>query len=134
MIPMKRTGRDLVLLFLRLVAGGSMFAGHGLSKFRRLLDGGEITFADPIGLGPVLSFYLTVFAEGICTLLICAGLYTRLATIPLIITLLVIIFVIHLQDPFGKIELPLLYLASYVVLLVLGPGRYALDTMRKRMI
>ncbi len=129
-----RGGFDWVMLALRLVLGGAMIYGHGWSKVLRVIKGNTATFRDPIGLGPELSLYMATFAEGLCSTLLILGLFTRLATLPLMFTMLVAIVFIHWQDPFPKIELPLLYLAGFLVILVLGPGRYALDTWRKSMV
>ena len=127
----RSTFQDLVLLLIRLGAGGALIAQHGFRKFSRLLEGGEIHFSNPIGLGPVLSLYLTVFAEFFCAALVIVGLLSRMATIPLIILFLVLIFFVHLHDPFPKIELPLLYLLGFMAILAYGPGRFSIDALRK---
>lgn len=88
---------------------------------------GASQFGDPLGLGSELSLALTVFAEFVCAILLILGLATRLATIPLIITMVVAGFIVHGNDPFGKKEMALLYLAVYFVLLITGPGKYSLD-------
>lgn len=117
---------DIAILALRVTVGCFMIT-HGVGKLQMLLDSGGGKFGDPIGLGPTLSLILTVFAELICSFLILMGFATRLAAIPLIITMIVAIFVVHANDPFGNKELPGLYLAIYVVLLVLGSGRFSVD-------
>ncbi len=127
--------RDLALLFLRLVAGGSMLYSHGWGKLMRLFTQSPIEFRDPLGVGAPASLGLAAFAEAICSILLIIGLFTRLATVPLIITMLVIIFLVHWTDPFNKIELPLLYLAVYALLAATGPGKYSLDeTVRNKVI
>lgn len=120
------TGISLSLLFLRIVAGVFMLT-HGYGKFLMLFGDAPIRFADPLGVGPVVSLGLTVFAEVLCSLLLIAGLATRLSAIPLIVTMLVAALVVHAPDPFVRKELPLLYAAVYMVLLVAGSGKYAVD-------
>src|SRR5687767_1672766 len=73
---------DLCLLLLRVFVSCFMFT-HGLPKFVKLMEGGEIEFGDPIGLGPVTSLVLTVFAEVICSTFVLIGLATRISVIPL---------------------------------------------------
>lgn len=119
--------QDLALLALRVSAGGSMLAAHGVRKAERLFAGGEIRFADPIGLGTELSLYLVVAAEVLCAALVAIGLLSRLATIPLLIMLLVIIFAVHFHDPFSEKELPIFYGMAFLVILTFGPGRFSLD-------
>ena len=119
---------NIWLLLLRLCVGGFMLT-HGIPKFEKLMAGGEIQFADPFGLGATTSFVLTVFAEALCSILIAIGLATRLAAVPLIVTMAVAAFIQHGADPFAKKELALLYLLIYITILVFGPGIYSLDAM-----
>jgi putative oxidoreductase len=117
---------DLVVLIIRVAVAAFMLT-HGVPKLNRLFAGGEIQFADPIGAGPVFSLILVVFAEFLCSIFIGIGLGTRLATIPLIITMAVAAFITHGSDPFGRKEIALLYLLFYIVLLVTGSRKYSLD-------
>jgi putative oxidoreductase len=116
------------LLILRLSAGGFMLT-HGYPKLTRLFESGEIKFGDPLGIGPAASLVLAVFAEFICSILVGLGLFTRLATVPLIITMLVAAFIAHGEDPFSKKELALMYILVYVTLLVFGGGKYSMDEL-----
>lgn len=118
---------DLSLLLLRIAAGGFMLS-HGYGKMVKLFNG-TFEFADPIGLGVELSLVLTVFSEVLCALFIVLGILPRFAAIPLIITMIVIVFVVHASDGFGKQELPLFYLISYAVILLLGGGKYSLQRL-----
>ena len=119
---------DIVLLVLRITIAALMLT-HGLPKMDTLLSGGPIQFVSVFGLSPAVSLGLTVFAEVFCSILILVGFGTRLAAIPLIITMAVAAFIIHAADPFGKQEMAILYLAVYVVLLIAGSGRYSLDSL-----
>lgn len=116
---------DVWLLILRILSTGFMFT-HGMPKFQRLLSG-DMRFGDPIGLGPDTSLVLAIGAEVGCATLVLIGLATRLAVIPLMFTMLVAAFIAHGDDPFGKMELPLLYFLVYATLLVVGAGRYSVD-------
>lgn len=120
-------GIDLSLLLVRIASGGFMFS-HGWGKMMKLIEG-NFEFGDPIGLGPEISLILTVFAEIICAFFLLLGCFTRLVSIPLIITMLVAVFVVHLDHDFGKKELGLFYLISYLVLLISGGGKYSVDTI-----
>ena len=93
----------------------------------KLFAGGEIQFADPIGLGATASLVLTVFAEVICAAAILVGFKTKWASIPLIFTMLVAAFVVHADDPFGKKEFALLYAVGYLAISLLGAGKYSID-------
>lgn len=117
---------DVVLLILRVGVAALMLT-HGLPKLQMLFGGGEIQFPGVLGMSPALSLALAVFAEVLCSILIFIGLGTRLASIPLIITMLVAVFMIHASDPFASQELGLLYLFLYIPLLILGGGKFSLD-------
>lgn len=117
---------DLALLALRLFFGLSMALAHGLGKIQNF-DTYAAKFFDPIGVGPAAALGLAIFAEFFCSLGLVAGLFTRLAAVPLIVTMSVAAFMVHLSDGFQKMELALLYLAVYVVLLLAGAGRFSLD-------
>lgn len=119
---------DLGILIIRISVAIFMLV-HGLPKLGRFFTDEEIKFANPIGLGVIPSLMLVVFAEVFCSLLIFIGLATRLAVIPLIITMLVIIFIVHGDDGFGKQELPYHYLVAYILLFITGSGRYSVDQL-----
>jgi putative oxidoreductase len=116
------------ILFFRIIIGAFMLT-HGYSKLLYLFSGEEIEFLDFLGIGLTASLALAVFAEFFCSILIIIGLGTRWATIPLIVTMLVAAFIAHCADPFGKKEMALLYLSSYIVLLFLGSGKFSLDAL-----
>lgn len=117
---------NLALLFLRLSVGLLMLR-HGLEKFANLIGDDPISFPDPIGFGVSVSLGLAVFAEMLCSIFLIFGFATRLSAIPLLITMLVAAFIIHAEDPFSKMELPLLYASVYIVLVFTGAGSISVD-------
>ncbi len=119
---------DLGLLILRLTAGYTMFWQHGLGKITRIINGEEIMFVDPLGIGMTLSFYLVVFAEVVCAVLLALGLFSRFSALVLLINCAVIVYH-HSSDGMGKLELPMLYLSIFVALLLTGSGKYSLDKL-----
>ena len=130
----KRTnaGIDFAALFLRISFGFNMLLHHGWGKFMRFFEDGPVKFGDPLGIGKELSLGLVTFAELFCAGLLILGLFTRLATIPLIIAMAVAAFVVHINDPLQKMELALLYLFAYGAILLMGPGKYSLDRLIKK--
>lgn len=102
---------------------------HGLPKLSMLLSGDPIQFPPIMGLTPALSLGLAVFAEVFCSVLLLVGFATRLAVVPLIITMLVAVLIIHAADAFQMKEAGLHFLLVYVVLLFTGSGRYSVDNL-----
>lgn len=117
---------DMGLLLLRCGAGGLMIT-HGYPKLLNLFGSEEIVFADPFGIGQGITLALAVFAEFICSILVILGLGTRLAVIPLIVTMLTAAFIIHAADPFQRKEMAIIYLLIFSVLLITGAGKHSLD-------
>lgn len=122
-----KVGEGIGLLLLRIGLGIGIFIGHGLPKWKVIFQGRETQFADPLGIGSEISFYLVLFAEGICFLFVILGLFTRLALIPLIIAMFVAVFVFHANSTFGDYEMSLIYLFGFVALFLTGPGSYSID-------
>ncbi|SDH01440.1 DoxX family protein [Winogradskyella thalassocola] len=125
------TINDLGLLLLRLFLGLGMCFGHGLGKWNMLFSGGDIQFADPFGLGAFTSLVMAVFAEVVCSVLIALGILTRWALVPLIITMLVAVFIVHISDGFSGMEKAMLYGMGYITLLFTGPGKFSIDAFLK---
>ena len=124
------TSTSLGLLVLRVSMGALMLV-HGLPK---LMGYGEMSqaFLDPIGLGSQLTLILAIAAEVGCAVLLILGLGTRLAAIPLATTMLVAWFVVHIEDPWVKQELPALFLTGFVTLILTGAGKFSLDALFSR--
>src|SRR5688572_6632758 len=95
------TTTSLGLLVLRLGFGGYM-ASHGLGKLAMLRAGQSEMMGDPIGIGPLPSLVLVMFAEFACALLVLMGLATRFAAIPIVFAMGVAAFVAHGADPWSS--------------------------------
>ena len=125
-----KTLLDWALLALRIFVGLGMLA-HGFPKLMMLLTG-KIEFINFFGIGQKTSLILAVFAEVLCSLFVLMGLFTRFTVIPLIITMLVAVFIVHANQSFSKQEMALLYLFHYLIIFVAGPGSISIDRMITR--
>jgi putative oxidoreductase len=129
----------------RLIVGYGFFA-HGLAKLQKGPDH-FVAIVDALGV-PLPSFmaWLTIGAELACGIAMVAGLLVRLIAIPMAAVLLVAIFTVHAQFGFTSIKLmavtaagpqfgppgvetDLLYLACLAMLVLGGPGAYAIDNI-----
>ena len=120
---------DLGLLVLRLWLGLSLLVLHGWPKLSTF-SAKSSKFPDPLGIGSTQSLALATFAEVVCALLIVIGLFTRLASLTLAITMAVAFAIVHkmvLASGPGSGELAWVYLAGFVVLFLAGAGRFSID-------
>lgn len=117
---------DWGLLLLRIGITALMLT-HGIPKLGMLFSEAPLQFPPVLGMSAPLSLTLTVFSEIVCSLFILVGLATRLAAIPLAITMAVAALYIHGADPFSVQEMSLHYLLVYLVLLFSGSGRFSID-------
>ena len=120
-------GFNTGLLVLRL-GMGILLAHHGYDKLIHF-NTFKPMFTNFMGIGQSASLSLAIFAEFFCSLFVIIGLFTRLACIPIIILLCVIIFKVTGQDYFGKAEAATLYLSGFLAILFAGPGRASVDSM-----
>ncbi len=115
-------------LFVLRVALGLMMLPHGYSKLIRFGDL-QAKFTNFLGLGSTLSLGLVLFAELICSVFIIIGLFTRFSVMPLIVVMCVALFKSHGGEIFGAGEKAGLFLAGYIVILLVGPGKASVDSM-----
>jgi putative oxidoreductase len=100
---------------------------HGWAKVMQIVDGQAGQWADPIGLGPHASLWLSAFAEFLCALLVVLGVKTRWFAVPIVVNMAVAVLIAHADDPFGRKELALLYLVVFLALAFTGGGGWSFD-------
>lgn len=130
---------DCGLLLIRLMLGvvfmfhGSQklfgaFDGSGLSGFAGFLEGQGIPF-------PHLSAVLAACAEFIGGLLVLIGFAVRVAVVPMVVTMLVAVIVVH-GDAFSAqnngMEYPLTLAVMLAGLGLIGPGRLSASAVIAR--
>ncbi len=116
---------SIAILGLRIVFGVLLMT-HGITKWTHFSEL-SATFPDPLGIGSQVSVMLVIFAELFCAIAVVLGLFTRLALIPILFNFFVIVFIVHMPDTLKVKELPLLYLGCFVMLFIMGPGKYSVD-------
>lgn len=119
---------DLALLLLRVLLGGLLLRLHGIGKIGGL-SADPVQFADPFGIGPAASLFLSMFAEVVGSALLILGLATRWAALLVVINLLTAFTLAHGMVLIGQGsgELPLVYLIGFLVLFLAGPGKFSID-------
>ena len=126
-IEIKSHRVNITLLVVRIGIALLMLV-HGIPKLQMLITG-DIQFPSVMGMSPTISLALAIFAEVVCSILLLIGLLTRYAVIPLILTMLTAVLVIHGDDPFATQELGILYLIVYSALFMLGSGKFSFDAI-----
>jgi len=118
---------NLGMLILR-IATGLLLASHGYAKLVKF-NSLQYKFMNFVHLGSTASLSLIIFAELICGILLILGLFTRLACIPIIIGMGVVVFVASHGQIFDAGERGMVYLAATLTILLCGPGRISVDGM-----
>ena len=120
LFPSKPDGAatSAILLIVRIIFGIEKW-----SNYQEL----SAVFPDPLGVGSPLSLGLAIFGELACSMAFIIGFLYRLAMLPMIFTMGMAFFVIHGNDPFAVKELAFIYLVVYVLMYIIGPGKFAVD-------
>lgn len=122
---------DAGMLVLRVYAGLALAFLHGRGKLPP--PEGFVGRVEAMGFpAPELFAWMAGFAEFGGGILLALGLLTRPLAALLVIHFLVVGFLAHAGDPFGKRELPLLFLSIWLMFMLTGAGRYALDALIRR--
>lgn len=121
---------DTGLLFLRVVAGGTLLLKHGLEKPEHFSAMAQ-HFPNPLHIGSVPSLVFALIADFICSMLIILGLGTRWASAVAFINIFIAWAFVHHFLFFGRGadhgELIVLFLAAFGCLFFTGAGRYSVD-------
>ena len=126
--------RPVALLLARL-AVGLVFMSTGWGKVHNLekVTGFFTSLHIP---APHFNAVLVGYSELLCGTALVLGLLTRLATIPLVVSMIVAILTAKLPDLHGLFDLvgfdEFTYLVVLLVIALLGPGSIALDTLLVR--
>lgn len=119
------------LFILRVALGALVFINHGIEKlftFNSMLE----IFPDPIGIGKFPSLIFALISDGICSVLMVLGLFTRISAFLLCINLLAAFVLFHnfqITDVHG--ELVAIYFVITIIVLFYGPGKISVDTFLK---
>ena len=122
-------GKDLSLLILRLILAYG-FYGPAVMKLKNFK--GTVAYFENIGIPlPEINALLATVTENLGVVMLILGLGIRIISLPLMVTMLVAIFLVHLPYGFeaakGGFEIPLYYLIMLFVLFTNGGGKFSID-------
>jgi putative oxidoreductase len=138
-IRRENAARDLGLLAIRLILG-VVFLYHGSQKLFGAFGGPGLSgfsgFLTSLGVpAPGVNAVLAASAEFLGGAAILLGLFTRLAAIPLVVTMAVAILTVHSKGfdaSTGGMEYPLTLLVVALGLALTGAGGHSLDALLAR--
>ena len=117
---------DAGLLLLRIGAFAMILAFHVRPKLLHF-DAEMREFPDPLGVGHAASFALALLSEGACAALVAVGILTRVASLPILFTMAMVLVLGARGFAGADVQSALLYALPYGALALLGPGAYSLD-------
>jgi putative oxidoreductase len=128
---------DYGLFLLRVGIAGLMLALHGWARFYRASDylvfGTPWPFVDLVaGLGfpwPGAFAVMSALSESVGAVLMAIGWLTRWAALTIVIDMSVALF--NEGSKGDPIELPALYFVGALTVMIMGPGRFALDRRQR---
>lgn len=116
----------LWILVFRILLSLELMVAHGFKKIGIGVAAAE-QVPNPLHLPDELNHLFAVSANLFFPVFIIAGLFTRLAVLPVLAVTLTGYFILHWQDALLVKDVPFMYSLSFLLLLVLGPGKYSAD-------
>ena len=122
--------------FVFRVLVGLMFLQHGAQKLFGAFSGpGLAGFAGFAGI-PVWLAGVVGTIEFVGGIFIVIGLFTRTTAVISAINLIVALIIVHFPNGVIPVinggELAILYIATFLILISLGPGKFAVDNLIRR--
>jgi putative oxidoreductase len=114
------------LLFFRVVVSLELMFVHGLKKVGIGVPTPE-QVPNPLHLPEIMNQGFAIASNLVFPLFVMIGLMTRLAIIPILAVTLSGYFLVHWNDSLLEKDMPFMYSISYLLLLCLGSGKYAID-------
>ena len=108
-----------------------MMLTHAVDKIENFGDIAE-GFPTPFGLNSWVALSIITFVEFVGSIMIIAGLFTRIAAIILGLGMVTAAFFTFPEFFLKQSELALMYLGIYIALFITGGGNFSLDKFIKR--
>jgi putative oxidoreductase len=114
------------LFFFRILLALELFRVHGLRKLKSQHGPPELV-PNPLHLPEGLNQLVATFSDTVVPFLVMVGIATRVVVLPVIGVTAVGYFVVHRKDPVQVRDVPYMYTLSFLLLLLVGPGKYYVD-------
>ena len=117
---------DWMMLFFRIAISLQIMVVHGLKKLG--IGVAEVEHVpNPLHLPVAINQLFATAANLVFPVLVALGLFTRLAVLPTLAITLTGYFVVHWNDSLPAKDVPFMYSIAFLLVLVLGPGKYSID-------
>ncbi len=125
--------KEYGVIFIRLIVGfhliygtqDNVFSFHRMQEFASFLAARNVPF-------PLLSAFLSAYAQFICGILFVAGAATRFAAAVMIINFIAAIVIAHIGDAYANMFPALMMLAAACFFLLHGAGKLSVDSALER--
>ena len=114
------------MLIFRVALSLELMVVHGFKKIGIHVAEAE-KVPNPLHLPEIINNAFAISANLIFPVLVILGLFTRIAILPILAVTLTGYFVLHWNDALLIKDTPFMYSLSYLLIMVLGPGRYSVD-------
>ncbi|WP_026995003.1 DoxX family protein [Flectobacillus major] len=122
------TQQAIVLLCFRVLLSLELIVVHGLKKLG-IPNGVAEVIPNPYNMPLWINENIALAANLICPILVILGLFTRLATLPILAVTLSGYFIVHGHDSLLVRDIPFMYSLCFLFLTFTGAGKYSLDTI-----
>ena len=124
---------NLSMLVFRVLVSAELMAAHGLKKIGIGVANAEHV-PNPLHLPDALNLAFATSANLFFPVFVMLGFFTRLAVLPILAVTLTGYFILHWNDSLLEKDAPFMYSAVFLLILVLGPGKYSIDYFINRRI
>lgn len=121
----------LTMLLFRVLVSLELMTVHGLKKIGIGVNVAEIV-PNPLHLRDAFNNGFAIGANIIAPVFIMLGLLTRITILPVLAVTLTGYFVLHWNDALLVKDVPFIYSIVFMLIWVLGPGKYSLDYLVNR--
>ena len=119
-------GFHISLFVFRILVSAELMMAHGLKKIGIGVVQAE-QIPNPLCFPETLNRLFAVSANLFFPVMVIVGLFTRIAVLPILAVTLIGYFVVHWNDSLLEKDMPFMYSAVYLLLFVIGPGKYSAD-------
>jgi putative oxidoreductase len=122
--------REYAALFIRLAIGSRLISGtqDNVFSYARMLEFEQFLAGNGTPF-PLLSAFVSVYAQFICGALFILGLWTRPAAVVMVVNFLAALAIAHRHTPFEATWPALMMLAAALFFLFHGAGRPSIDAV-----